>query len=196
MNTYTAKMKHSADTIERLVVMQYNTFQTRNKFLRVFLAMAMLVYGVYMSGRQMITPYLCLFLGCILLAGLNVRPKSNAKKLIAQMGGRFPSSDYSFSDNSFTDGAGASPVPYSSLIKLIDDRAYLYLYISQQSAYMIDRSTFKGPEGLDGFKDFLAKKTGLKWSRGTSFWTFSIKDLRSSGGNHSGDDGPRLSDRH
>ena len=56
MNTYTAKMKHSADTIERLVVMQYNTFQTRNKFLRVFLAMAMLVYGVYMSGRQMITP--------------------------------------------------------------------------------------------------------------------------------------------
>ena len=40
MNTYTAKMKHSADTIERLVVMQYNTFQTRSKFLRVFLAMA------------------------------------------------------------------------------------------------------------------------------------------------------------
>lgn len=196
MNTYTAKMKHNAGTIERLVLMQYNTFQTRNKLLRVFLAMAMLVYGVYMSGRQMVTPYLCLFLGCVLLAGMNVRPKSNAKKLIAQMGGRFPSSDYSFSDSSFLDGAGASPVPYSSLIKLIDDRAYLYLYVSRQSAYMIDRSTVKGPDGPDGFKEFLAEKTGLKWSRSTNFWTFSIRDLRSSGGSRGGEDGPRLSDRH
>lgn len=196
MNTYTAKMKHNAGTIERLVLMQYNTFQTRNKLLRVFLAMAMLVYGVYMSGRQMVTPYLCLFLGCVLLAGMNVRPRSSAKKLIAQMGGRFPSSDYCFSESSFLDGAGASPVPYAKLIRLIDDRAYLYLYVSRQSAYMIDRSTVKGPDGPDGFKEFLAEKTGLKWSRSTNFWTFSIRDLRSSGGSRGGEDGPRLSDRH
>ena len=196
MSTYTAKMKHSADTIERLVVMQYNTFQTRNKLIRVFLAMAMLVYGVYMSGRQMITPYLCLFLGCVLLAGLNVRPRSNARKLISQTGGRFHRSDYSFQEKNFSDGAGASPIPYSSLIKLIDDRSYLYLYVSKQSAYMLDRSTVNGPDGLEGFKVFLADKTGLKWSRGTNFWTFSIKDLRSSGGKQSGEEGPRLSDRH
>ena len=196
MSTYTAKMKHSADTIERLVVMQYITVQTTNKLIRVFLAMAMLVYGVYMSGRQMITPYLCLFLGCVLLAGLNVRPKSNARKLISQMGGRFPRSDYSFHEKNFSDGAGASPIPYSSLIKLIDDRSYLYLYVSKQSAYMLDRSTVNGPDGLEGFKVFLTDKTGLKWSRGTNFWTFSIKDLRSSGGKQSGEDGPRLGDRH
>ena len=158
--------------------------------------MAMLVYGVYMSGRQMITPYLCLFLGCVLLAGLNVRPRSNARKLISQMGGRFPRSDYSFHEKNFSDGAGASPIPYSSLIKLIDDRSYLYLYVSKQSAYMLDRSTVNGPDGLEGFKVFLTDKTGLKWSRGTNFWTFSIKDLRSSGGKQSSEDGPRLGDRH
>lgn len=196
MNIYSAKMQHNSDTIERLVVMQYNTFQIKNKLFRVFISMVMLVYGVLMSGKQLITPYLCLFLGCVILAGLNVRPKSEAKKLISQMGRRFPSSDYSFSENSFLDGAGASPISYSSLIKLIDDRAYLYLYVSRQSAYMIDRNTVKGPEGLDGFKDFLAQKAGLKWSRSKNFWLFSIKDLRSCDGTHSDDDGPRLSDRH
>lgn len=152
MNTYTAKMKCVAGTIEQFVVMQYNTFKSRNKPLRVFLAKAMLVYGVYVSSWQMITP-LSLPVPWLRSPGRDeCAPQKQCQEADRSSGGRFPSSDYSFREDGFMDRSGVSPIPYFSLIKLIDEREYLYLYVSQHSAYMIGRSTVKGADGLEGFK--------------------------------------------
>ena len=77
---YTAVMKHNADTIEKLVLMQYNTFQVGKKISLILISLVLIAYGVFTFSSGMITSYFCLFLGCVMIAGLNVRSKSNAKK--------------------------------------------------------------------------------------------------------------------
>ena len=194
---YTALMKHNAESIEKLVLMQYNSFQVRNKLVRVAFAFVMLVYGVVTAGKGLFTSYLCLILGSMILAGLNVRPKSNARKLIAQMNGTFPSSEYYFTDHGFRDSKDGKEIPYQKLIRLIDDKDFLYLYISKESAYMVDNRSVYGADGLKGLKTLIKEKTGLSWRKPSSFWTFNIYSLQELfGRTKDAFEGERLRDPH
>lgn len=194
---YTAVMKHNAETIEKLVLMQYNTFQLKNKIVMAIISIAFIVYGVFTFSTGMITSYLCLFLGCVMIAGLNVRAKSNAKKIIAQMGNRFPSSQYYFTSTGFRDSEKGKEIPYQNIIKLIDDRQFLYLYISRESAYMVNNASVYGEGGLAGLKNLTSEKTGLKWTKPSSFWSFNINSIRDLFGRKSSAyEGERLSDSH
>lgn len=175
MAQYTAKMKHSPETIQKLVETQSRTFQFGRRAAHMVIAILLMVYGLY-ADKRMLTPYLALMAGCVLLTGLNVGIRRKARQIIQQMGNNFPQSDYAFSKDAFTFYKGGTPIPYTQLCRLIEDPRYLYLYISTQSAYMVDKSTISGgsPEGL---KDFLTKKTGLRWSRPNSLLTFSFRTL-------------------
>lgn len=194
---YTALMKHNAGTIEKLVLMQYNTFQVRNKLIQILLSLLFIGYGVFTFRSGMVTSYLCLFLGCVMIAGLDVRAKSNARKIIAQMNNRFPSSEYYFTSTGFKDSEKSKAIPYTELIKLIDDRKYLYLYVSKESAYMVANASLYGDGGLEGLKTLLSEQAGIKWSRPASFWNFNIYSLRELFGKKSSSfEGERLPDRH
>ena len=193
-------MQHDEGTIEKLVLMQYNTFQLKSKIIKIVISIAMLVYGVVTIESKMFTSYICLFLGSVMIAGLNVRPKSNAKKLSEQMKGRFPSSDYRFSSKGFRDSEKSKEIPYKKLVKLIDDKTYLYLYVSEESAYMVRNASVKGEDRLEGLKKLLSDKSGLKWSRSASIWSFNIGNVRelmaSGGAGGSAYVGERLGDRN
>lgn len=194
---YTAVMKHNGETIEKLVLMQYNTFQVGKKVTLILLSLALIAYGVFSFSSGMITSYFCLFLGCVMIAGLNVRPKSNAKKIIAQMNDKFPSSEYYFSSAGFKDSEKSKEIPYQSLIKLIDDKKYLYLYVSRESAYMVNAASVYGEGGLNGLKTLISEKSGCKWTKPSSFWSFNIDNLRELFGNSSSRyEGERLKDNH
>ena len=194
---YTAVMKHNAETIEKLVLMQYNTFQIGKKIALILISLALIAYGVFTFSSGMITSYFCLFLGCVMIAGLNVRPKSNAKKIIAQMNNRFPSSEYYFSSTGFKDSEKSKEISYQNLIKLIDDKKYLYLYVSKESAYMVNASSVYGEGGLTGLKNLILEKAGCKWTRPSSFWSFNIDNLQELFGNKSSHfEGERLKDNH
>lgn len=176
MNEYTAKMQHSEKTIVRLAETQYNTFQYGKKLVRMGLAMVMILIGLSMGNEGYVTPMLCLFFGCVLLAGLNVRVRSNAHKICAQMNGKYPSSEYVFRDDGFRFYAEGEWIPYAKLIRLVEDRQYFYLYISSQSAYMVDRATVSG-DGDAGLKRFLAERTGQKWTRPFNLLNFRFRSI-------------------
>ena len=175
MTKYQAKMRHNKATIQKLVQTQYDTFQFHKKLIHVGIAFGLILYGLY-ADQSMYTPMIALFVGCVLLANINVIPKSQAKQVLQMMGDNFPKSDYYFRDTDFTFNKEADPIPYSSIIRLVQDRQYLYLYVSKQSAYMVDKSTVTGSSEMD-LTDFLAIETGLKWTRPGNLLTFSIKDL-------------------
>lgn len=175
MVKFTASMVHNKDTIIKLSVTQYNCFEFKSKLIRIVIAIALIVYGLY-ADQSMYTPMICLILGCILIANVNLRPRVRASKLIEQIGGHFPRSSYSFTDTGFSDGGKEKALPYSQLIKLVEDHRYIYLYVSSQSAYMVDKDTIKGGT-VDDFKAYLAGKTKLKWTRPVSLLTFGIKDI-------------------
>lgn len=193
---YTARMKHTADTITKLVLMQYNTFQVAKKVIRIVIAVGLIVYGVMSFSSGMITPLIAFFFGSVLISGTDVRAKYNAKKIIKQMNGRFPSSEYTFTETGFKDAEKSAEIPYGKLIKLIDDKEYLYLYISTQSAYMVDSSTVTGKNGLEGLKELVSDKANLQWVSPVTFFNFNIYSFRDKTKRKKDKDrGPRIGDR-
>ena len=62
------------------------------------------------------------------------------------------------------------------MVRLVEDKEYLYLYISRESAYMVDRSTVE-PGDSGKLKEFLAGKTGLDWTKPFSLLTFRFPSV-------------------
>ncbi len=187
MEKFTARMAHNKDTIMRLSVTQYNCFQFKGKIIRVVIAVALIAYGLY-ADQTMITPIVCLILGCLLIANVNLRARVRANKVIEHLKGNYPKSAYSFTAKGFSDEKDGKIIPYDQIIKLVEDREYFYLYISEESAYMVDKSTVSGGS-VDEFKDYLSRRTDEKWVHPNSLLTFSIKSLRSGRDDY---EGPRL----
>lgn len=177
MAVFKAEMKHDASTITRLMTTRYNTFHYGKKLIRMVIAIALILYGLYMDS-SMLTPMICLFIGCVMIANLNIGPRMLAKQVIKQMGNQFPHSHYVFNASEFKFHEEAEAVPYGKLIRLIEERQYFYLYVSEDSGYMVDKATITGSD-VNGFKQFLTEKTGLKWERPASLLTFNLRSLLS-----------------
>lgn len=175
MAKYRAKMQHNKATVYKLVQTQYDTFQFHKKLIHTGIAFGLILFGLY-ADSTMFMPMVALFAGCFMLANINAYPKAQAKQVLAMMGEEYPKSDYAFSGDSFTFNKDADPVPYSKLIRLVEDKQYLYLYVSQQSAYMVDKATVSGGN-VSGLKEFLAIESGLKWTRPSSLLSFRLKDI-------------------
>lgn len=188
MAKYRAKMEHNKQTIYKLVQTQYDTFQFHKKLIHAALAMGMILFGLY-ADSTMITPLIALFVGCVMLANLNAYPRMQAKQVLEMMGEEYPKSDYHFEADHFTFNEEAEAVAYSKLIRLVEDREYLYLYVSKQSAYMVDKKTISRGKDME-LRDFLAIQTGLKWTRSANLLSFRIKDLTA--GSSDNYKGPRL----
>lgn len=175
MARFTAKMQHSPETIGKLVETQQRTFQFGKRVAHSLIAILLIIYGLY-ADKQMYTPYIALIIGCTMITGLNAGIRRQTKNVIRQMDNVFPKSDYVFTDKGFTFYDNGEIIPYSKLCRLIEDKKYMYLYISTQSAYMVDKSTVSGG-ACTALKDFISEKTGLNWSRPNSILNFSFTGL-------------------
>lgn len=192
MIRYTAEMDHDAKTLEKLVETQQRTFQFGRRAAHFLLSLLFILYGLFAGGGTALA-YLALIAGCVMATGLRAGIRRQAGRIVQEINGEFPRSRYAFSEEGFAFHQGGEAIPYGRLIRLIEDEGYLYLYVSSQSAYMVDKSTVSGG-GAAGLKAFLAGKTGLGWSRPNSLATFSLLTLlrqRREGG-ADGDQGPRL----
>lgn len=172
---FSAKMKYDADTVNKLTEMQYAIFHYKEKFILFLASVFFLFCGFYM-GANTFWGILFIFMGCILITGINTRPRSIAKKFIKQLDGKFPSFTYTFTDTGFASYQEDAETEYSSIIRLIEDKKYLYIYVTQEKAYMIDSSLLT-PNNREELKSFISKKTGLKWSKPFSFFTLTVDKL-------------------
>ena len=111
--------------------------------------------------------------GALVVSGLNAPAKALAKNLYDGFGGKPPFVSYSFFPDSFTYAPDSEPVPYSSVIRLVDDGEYLYLYVSKKTAYMVTDSSVNGDNGLAGLKAMLSRACGQTWKTPKKFSLFS-----------------------
>ena len=164
MNTITASMQHNADTIERLSIMQYRNFSQMQQIIQLVIAALLILIGIRCWNEFILLPILCLFIGCWMFTAINIPPKYRARKICRLMNGDFPYTQYKFMKNQFIlqGSKGQESVPYQKLIRLVEDKEYLYLYISRQSAYMIDKSTISTSAKL--LKKVIADGSMLRWS--------------------------------
>ena len=185
----TASMRHTEQTLRQLSKTQYDTFCFGRKAVQAFCGLILIGLGI--SGGNAVLSVLCLFAGCWLCMNTDTPAKVRAGKVIASMNGRFPFTRYHFSPTEILldsgEGGDGEPqrIAYSSLIRLVEDEGYLYLYISRLSAYMIDKATVS-PDA-PSLRAMIEQQSGLKWTRPTSFFNFSLRTLLA---------GRRKSDRH
>lgn len=177
----TASMQHTPETIQRLSFMQYQNFGFAQKIFLALLSCLLVITGIREWSQLPVLSILCLFAGCWMFSSFKVYPMYRAKKICQSFHDNYPFTRYEFRKDHFTfyGDSGKEIVPYARLIRLVEDSSYLYLYISRQSAFMIDLQTLRPEENTmssekqqkseitlqNVLKKRIAEGSGLGWTR-------------------------------
>ena len=140
MTNITAKMAHSKESVELMCITQYNTFEFGKK---------VALYVVAIVGKVSTSISLvCIMIGCFMLTGSNAVAKSRADAVIKQLGGQLPVFNYSFGPTKFSYNPDTEPVSYTSFSRLAEDSNYLYMFLQNRAAFMVQKNTVSGGSDL------------------------------------------------
>ena len=178
MEKYTARINHNEDTIKAMARAQYESFRSKSYYYVFIGALILLAAAIFWKNIPQGLQILFIAVGCFSLVGLGSPPRRLADQVIKNLNGRFPKMGYVFSGDSvqLTGADADASLKYKDILLLVEDAKYLYIFIQNKSAYMLERSSVK-PDVKD-FKAFMVRKTGLDWTRNTSPLNKSLKNLR------------------
>ena len=201
---YTARVTFSADAFRRGAKVQYSVFSPLKKLFLLLLGFAMVIVGAFVMGGKTTVSILIIAAGCFIVTGINAGANNLADKAIKSMNGVYPTVNYYFGADCFKHSTTPElELSYSSVLRLVQDDRYLYIYEKDMTAFLIDKEKVFGKGRVEGFMEFMTKKTGREWifpmtvkylkiSRIKAFLSETKKDKKSS----ASFDGERLSGRH
>ena len=118
-----------------------------------------------------------LLLGAWFAASLDFPSQIRADRTIEARHGVLPGMRYEFHpDRVVLTGEGSMTIPYGKFTRLMQDRDYLYLFISRDSVCMLERASLK-PQPPETFMRFIEEKTGLNWRREFSYFSLNLADI-------------------
>lgn len=174
---YRAKITHTEKTVEQLYKMQYYVYEKPRMIARMLIGFALVVLAAAMSLPTWAKAVL-LLIGAWLLVSRDFPAAVRADKALSERKAKLPDMNYAFGpDTLHLSGEGSMDIPYKKLTRLVEDRQYLYLFLSRNSVCMMEKASVK-PDDLMAFAKFLEEKTGLKWQAEKSFLSMSIYDIR------------------
>lgn len=194
---YKAEIRHSENTIKAMAAAQYEVFRPSSYYIMLVAGMLLLVAGLTVPFRSQSARILLLMIGSFVLVGLDAPARQLAAQVIKSLNGRYPNMNYVFGNDrvQLTGSDAGSSLGYGEIIRLHEDSRYLYIFIENRSAYMLERSSIS-PD-YEGLKSFLTEKTGLTWSAKRSVLNTSLTSIINSRKNTAGQPrGNRLDDRH
>ena len=175
MTNITAKMVHTKESVELMCITQYNTFEFGKKIALYVIAIALIVFGIMGKVSTSIS-LVCIMIGCFMLTGSNAVAKSRADTVIKQLGGQMPVFNYSFGPTKFNFNPDTEPVSYSALSRLAEDSNYLYMFLQNRAAFMVQKNTVSGGS-VNDLKELIARKSNLTWKQPVTLLNFSLKSL-------------------
>lgn len=106
---------------------------------------------------------------------LEADPSFRANKIVRQCGGAFPTTVYSFGTKGIktSNDDSSAMVPYTEIIRLVEDDEYVFLFINKEGAYMLRK-----PNNSSAFQKYLTEKTGLEWIKPRNVFFLSLKQLK------------------
>ena len=174
---YRAKITHTEKTVEQLYKMQYYVYEKPRMIARALIGFGLVVAAV-LSSLPTWGKALLLLIGAWLLVSRDFPAAVRADKALSERRAKLPNMSYGFGpDKVHLSGEGSMDIPYKKFTRLVEDRQYLYLFVSRNSVCMLEKSSVK-PDDIMGFAKLLEEKTGLKWRAEKSFLSMSIYDLR------------------
>lgn len=191
MIIYTAGIKQSAESIKKYANMQFNIFHVKAKLIGVVLSIVLVVLGGLAVSNNALSIVL-IFSGCVLFTNLNAPANFTANHVAACFHGEFPTLSYFFSPSYFKVGGNDKEIPYEKLVRLAEDQDYLYLFQSSRYGFILKKATINGEDGIEGFKSFLTRETGLKWRKPPTLMNFNLMNLKELFPKSNRYSGPRL----
>ena len=174
---YRAKITHTVKTVEQLYKMQYRVYEKPRIFLRLLVGFGLVVTAVA-AGFPTWARALLLLVGAWLLVSRDFPASVRADRALTERKAKLPNMNYSFGPETVhLSGEGSMDIPYGKFTRLVEDRQYLYLFVSRNSVCMMERDSVK-PDDIMAFAKFLEEKTGLSWRAEKSFLSMSVYDLR------------------
>lgn len=173
---FRGKIDHTEETITLLYKTQYRTFETMRMLTRMAIGAVMAVLGLTV-GMPMWARAILMLIGCWLLVSGDFPGVARADRVIEARKGALPKMSYDFyADHVHLSGEGSMNIAYGKFRRLVEDDAYLYLFISKDSVCMVDRATLT-PHPEEKFMEFIEEKTGLRWRRQKSLLFMNAHDL-------------------
>jgi len=165
--------QHTGKSVRRLSLVQYLLFEKRFIFLQMSIGLVFIYCGFALIGDKVIAS-MCMLFGCWLTISWKQIAYHKADTIISH-GGEIPKTVYHFRKELVTITCGKNEIqlPYGKIIRLAEDEAYDYLFISSKSAYMLK----KREQDEIAFKEFLSRNTSQTWIHVTSLlsMTFRLK---------------------
>ena len=178
MNEYRASVVYNPYTLRKLNTVISGTFRYGLKMFYVGVCVALLVAGA-MSGLQTPKGVAMICIACFLFPSVRAIDKNRAEQALRKMNGKTLKVEYTFGEDGFRCEAPGEKAEftYDSIVRLVEQPDFLYLFPNASQAYMVDLSTLE--EGkAEPFKAFLSEKVGLEWTKPVSLLTFNLKPLR------------------
>ena len=173
---FSAKIQHTEKTIESLYLAQYHAYEKSKMLLWFGLGIAMIFVAAFAALPTWARAIL-LLIGAWVIVSVDLPGQIRADRALEARDAELPQMEYEFhKDQMKVSGEGSMSIPYKKIVKLTEDKYYLYIFMSKNSICMIDKSTIK-PKSDKELKEFLASKTKLDWLNEKSFLSMNLADV-------------------
>ncbi len=175
---YSARIEYSPENLRRLNNIINNTFRLRIKLIYLGMCISLFIAGAAV-GLNNSTGIMLICAGCFLLPSIRTVDNSRVNEAIRKLNGNIVKVNYAFHDDVFicSNDKERNTFSYSSIIRLVEEREYLYMFPNKYQAYMIKLSSIE-PSNENEFKAFISSKTNLEWTQRISLLTLNLKKLK------------------
>ena len=175
LNDKIIKFRHTKESIQALSRAQFWAVNRNNKAMFVFVCILCIALGALMIETSS-TAVLMLALGVVVLVIFLKTPERNAKQVIDQLKGKYPSVSYSCKVDAMQADFDGQPtfIFYDDITALSEDNRYCYVTLETKQMYIAPKAD---TSGIDAWKKRLASATGLQWKKRRGLLTASIWDV-------------------
>lgn len=170
------KIEHTEKTIMSLYRVQYHAYSKPQMLLWMGFGFALIFVAAFATIPAWVKTVL-LLIGALLVTSMDFPSQVRADRAVDARRGNLPKMEYEFHKDAVKiSGEGSMSIPYKKIIRLVDDKSYLYFFMDKDSICMVDRASIK-PKSVEEFKEFLSQKTGMHWQSEKSFLTMNLADV-------------------
>lgn len=170
------KIEHTEKTIMALYRAQYHAYEKPQMLLWMGFGFALIMIAAF-ATIPMWAKTILLLIGAWLVISMDFPSQVRADRAVEARRGNLPKMEYEFHKDAVkVSGEGSMSIPYKKIVRLAEDKGYLYMFMDKDSICMVDRNTIK-PKSVDEFKEFMAKKTGLDWQNEKSLLAMNLADV-------------------
>ena len=170
------KIEHTEDTITSLYRAQYHAFSKIQMLVWMGVGFVMIMVAAF-ATIPLWAKTILLLIGALVITGVDFPAMVRADAVVEARRGNLPKMEYEFHKDAVKiSGEGSMSISYKKVVRLAEEKNFLYLFMGRDSICMIDKESIR-PNDLEAFKDFVAQKTDMTWQSEKSLLAFNLADV-------------------